>query len=56
MAPKLLLGHLPPRRAEESSEHIRDYIGVAGVCLHTASLLGSVARVVVGRNFSEASK
>ena len=56
VAPKLVLQDLPPWRAEESSEHIRDCIGVAGACFHTASLLGSVARAVVGSSFSEASK
>ena len=56
VAPKLVLGDLPLWRAEESSEHIYDYIGVAGAFLLTASLLGSVARAVVGSSFSEASK
>ena len=56
VAPKLVLGDLPPWRAEESSEHIRDCIGVAGACLHTAPLLGSVARAVVESSFSEVSK
>ena len=56
VAPKLVLGDLPPWRAEESSEHINDCIGIAGACLHTASLLGSVARAVVGSSFSEVSK
>ena len=53
---KLVLGDLPPWRAEESSEYIHDCIGVAGACLCTASLLGSVARAVVGSSLSEASK
>ena len=39
VAPKLVLGDLPPWRAEESSEYIHDCIGVAGACLRTASLL-----------------
>ena len=56
VAPKFVLGDLPPWRAEESSEHIYDCIGVAGACLHTALLLGSVARAVVGSSFSDVSK
>ena len=56
VARKLVLGDLPPWRAEESSKLIRNCIGMAGACLHTASLLGSVARAVVGSSFSEASK
>ena len=35
VAPKLVLGDLPPWRAEESSEYIHDCIGVAGACLHS---------------------
>ena len=56
VASKLVLGELPLWRAEESSEHICNCIGVAGPCLHTASLLGSVARAVVGSSFLETSK
>ena len=56
VAPKLVLGDLPPWRAEESSDHIRDCVGIGGACLCTASLLGSVVRAVVGSSFSEASK
>ena len=56
VAPKLVLGDLPPWRAEESSEHIRNCIGLAWACLCTASLLGSVARAVVGSSFMEVSK
>ena len=56
VAPKLVLGDLPPWKAEESSKHIHDCIGVAGACLHTASLLGSVARAMVGSSFSKVSK
>ena len=33
VAPKLLLGDLPQWRAEESSEHICDCIGVSEACL-----------------------
>ena len=33
VAPKLVLGDLPPWRAEESSKNIRDCIDVAGACL-----------------------
>ena len=56
VAPKLVLGDLPPWRAEESSKHIHNCIDVAGACLHIAPLLGSVARAVVGSSFSEVSK
>ena len=56
VAPKLVLGNLPPWRAEESSKHIHSCIGVVGACLCTACLLGSVARAVVRSSFSKDSK
>ena len=56
VAPKLVLGDLPLWRAEESSKHIHNCIGVGGACLCTVSLLESVSRAVVGSSFPEASK
>ena len=56
VAPKLVLGDMPLWKAEESSKHIHNCIGVAGACLHTASLLGSEAKAMVGSSFLEVSK
>ena len=56
VVPKLVLGDLPPWRAEESNEHILNGIGVAGACLRTKTLLGSVVGAMVGSSFSEVSK